>query len=87
MNDQQNFLKRATEDVLSAKDSWQDFNDILKDESGQKAVVDRIQEQENAFKSVRDALKQYNTELKALRQQSLKGDSISAELSQSKADL
>ena len=87
LNDQQNFLKRATEDVLSAKDSWQDFNDILKDESGQKAVVDRIQEQENAFKSVRDALKQYNTELKALRQQSLKGDSISAELSQSKADL
>lgn len=87
MNDQQSFLKSATEDVLSAKDSWQDFNDILKDESGQKAVVDRIQEQENAFKSVRDALKQYNTELKELRQQSLKGDSISAELSQSKADL
>lgn len=87
LNDQQSFLKSATEDVLSAKDSWQDFNDILKDESGQKAVIDRIQEQENAFKSVRDALKQYNTELKALRQQSLKGDSISAELSQSKADL
>ena len=35
LQDKQSFLKTASEDVLTAKDAWQDFNDILKDESGQ----------------------------------------------------
>lgn len=35
LQDKQSFLRTASEEVLTAKDAWQDFNDILKDESGQ----------------------------------------------------
>lgn len=87
LTNQQESLRKATQAVLTGTDPWQSFDEILKDESGQQTVINRITEQINSIKQARDVLKKYNTELKELGQSSLKGNDISDQLIKAKEEL
>ena len=84
---QKDILTQAIKDVTTYKDGWKDLNAILNDDSAQEKIINRIKQQENAFKDIADELNKYEERLKQLSTASLSGDDFSQKFSSMKQDL
>ena len=60
LNTEQGFLNGVIEQIGKTNSAWKDLNNIMKDDTAQQAVIDKIKQQELAFHNVIDQIKNYH---------------------------